>query len=347
MGQLIFNLYGHTVNKKIIIDFDSIIYSLQNYGGASVYWKNIVDRISSDPTFCVKERNTNRRLRGIPAISQADVFHSSHFRICVTKRVKKVSTVHDLTYELGHIKPTIGSRINILERRASYFNADALVCISENTRRDLLSVYPELSGRVPIHVIHHGFTLSIAERGNSVGHIDEPYYLFVGARDGYKNFMNFIKAYYQSRLFSEGIKIVCTGSKFNDFEKYEISKLGISSSVFATGKIGTSALYSLYRNAIALVYVSKYEGFGLPLLEAMNNRCPVIASNISSIPEIASDAALLVNPDDVGSISKALIDMTSAKLREYYRCRGEERAKFFSWEKSAELHKELYKEIVN
>ena len=141
------------------LEFDDVIYSLQRFGGASSYWSEVTSRVVRDPRFQVRRGQPPAISRLLPSLTRADVFHSSHFRVPLRRsRTRVISTVHDMNFELGFVKSGIGAIFNTQERRRSYFTSDALICISESTRTELLSVYPQLQGRCEIRVIHHGLS---------------------------------------------------------------------------------------------------------------------------------------------------------------------------------------------
>jgi glycosyltransferase involved in cell wall biosynthesis len=325
------------------IHFDDIIFSLQSFGGASVYWQEVTARVDRDPRFRTRHHRPSRWARGVPSLSKADVFHSSHFRTHVSRRCRVVSTVHDMNYELGYVQPGAKATINVLERKLSYFTADALICISESTRRELLEVYPALAGRCPIHVVHHGFTPLAATPEDAGAPSAGRYVLYVGARGGYKRFDDCLEGFHLSGLWRDGTRLLCTGSPFNDAETACIAALGLTDHVSAVGKVSSSRLAHLYRHAHCLVYCSTHEGFGLPLLEAMHCGCPVVACNTSCMPEITGDAALLVQPESPGDISRALCDIDARRAD--LVARGHARLDAFSWDKSAEKHMNIYLDI--
>lgn len=328
----------------INIDFDDIIYSLQRFGGASVYWNEITSRVATDPRFIVGHLKASKRSRGIPVFSNAQIFHSSHFRSCLSKKTKVISTVHDLNYELGYLKKGLKSFLNINERKQSYYFADALVCISESTKKELLEVYPSLAQRCPIYVVHHGFTalnsapLDVFDPLKQLG----KYVLYVGGRKGYKNFKNALHGFYESKIWKDGVKMVCTGDIFDEKESGMIKQFNLTQYVISLGKVSEAVLGTLYENAHCLLYTSVHEGFGLPLIEAMNKGCPVITSNVSCMPEVAGGGALLVDPYAIDQIAKNIIDLQNDHLRSEIIKKGQERASFFSWDNSAKLHIDIY-----
>lgn len=330
------------------IEFDNIIYRLQKFGGASVYWHEITSRVRLMNDVDIRESRYYKCIRGVPVISKADVFHSSHFRFSILGKAKNVTTAHDLTYEKGFIAASTGSKLNLYERKFSYFTADAIICISQNTKNDLLEIYPSLKERCPIYVIHHGLNTGLIYNTNKVikNIKDYPYILYVGGRGGYKNFQGALEGYFMSGVWREGVKLICTGNKFTDSELELFVKMGLEEMVICEEHIETKRLYELYKSAYCLLYTSTYEGFGLPPIEAMSCECPVIASNISSIPEIVGDAAILVNPYNYNDISKGILQLQNVNMRNELICKGAFRARQFSWDKSATEHFKVYKEIT-
>lgn len=330
------------------VEFDNIVYALQKSGGASVYWYEITSRISRMNDVLVTESVYHKRLRGIPVISKADIFHSSHFRFSLFGKSKNITTAHDLTYEKGLVANSIGSKLNLYERKLSYFTADAIICISINTQNDLLEIYPSLQGRCPIYVIHHGLNINTTTNtlNEDTNFIDYPYILFVGSRGGYKNFLGALEGYFLSGVWRDGVKLICTGNKFTDKELELFVKMGLERMVICEEHVETKRLYELYKSAHCLLYTSLYEGFGLPPIEAMSCGCPVVASNISSIPEVVGVSAILINPHKYDEISSGILQLQDVNIRNELIYKGKIHAQKFSWDKSATEHFEVYKEIT-
>lgn len=327
----------------INIEFDDLIYALQQFGGASVYWKNIVDRVRADKRFRVSELHPERRWRGMPVHSRADVFHSSHFRTTYMSRAKSATTVHDLTYELGLLGNGFKAKMNIIERKRSYFAADAIICISENTRKDLLEIYPHLARQCPIHVIHHGFTApDFAHQRLPGGLKENEYLLYVGGRKNYKNFNLALRGFVESGVWRDGVKLVCTGSEFTESELQSFRQLGVAQSLISVGLVDEATLFRLYKHAHCLLYTSRYEGFGLPLIEAMSVGCPVIGADVSCIPEVVGNAGILVNADSPDQLARAILDLEICAVRDRFIAEGLLRASRFSWNSSATKHMDVY-----
>jgi len=339
---------------NIKLHFDDIIYQLQPHGGVSTYWQEITSRIVNTNDFEINRTIGSKITRYLPVYTNTQIFHSSYYRIPLGKSAKTVVTVHDFLYEYGYLQ-TLNASINIWQMKLAINRADAIICVSENTKKDLLSLYPKLINHPHIYVVGHGANLKIDETLNlkppnrllDLGTMRKRYILFVGKRLKYKNFQSAIVAFSKSSLPKLGFSMICVGSNFSDMENQFLEKLGVQSNVIALENVTNRELNYLYQNAFALVYPSLYEGFGLPPLEAMNCGCPVIASNISSIPEVVGDAGILINPEDTEAIASALEVLLDDKVRHKYISQGLERAMLFTWEKTAQKHIDIYQYLVN
>jgi mannosyltransferase len=338
--------------------YDDIIYQLQQAGGISTYWKEITARIAKNERFDVFFTKGSRLTRYLPIFSQVNIFHSSYYRLNLSPQTKNVITVYDFLYELGFLK-TVGSPINIFQRKIAIKQADAIICISENTKKDLLSFYPELAHHPPIYVVTLASSFKIINDSNNIINscgkrleslkqaTSGQYILFVGSRISRKNFKAALWGFSNSELPQLGYSMVCTGARFSVNEEKSIQKLGVQNKVFVLEYADDSELNYLYQHAFALVYPSSYEGFGLPPLEAMNCGCPVIAVNTSSIPEVVGEAGILLGQPDVDSIKNALESLLNHEVRRSYINKGLERAKLFSWDRAADQCISIYQSLVN
>ena len=224
----------------------------------------------------------------------------------------------------------------IRNKRHLYNAADAIICVSESSRRDLLRFYPVDEKKT--HVIHHGFAPfanPACEDVNSVRKIN-PYILFVGARGTYKNFMSLLEAYKDSGTAVDYELVAVGGGEFSAIERERINGLGISERVRLIPKASDQVLAEMYRNATLFVYPSLYEGFGFPPLEAMSVGCPVLTANTSCMPEVCGDAPFYFDPGIDGSLGAALQKLLSdssngAALKE----KGYQRAALYSWGQTA------------
>ncbi|MBD2492725.1 methyltransferase domain-containing protein [Nostoc sp. FACHB-280] len=218
-------------------------------------------------------------------------------------------------------------------------HASAYIAISEYTARDLSNCFPEISVE-SITVAHCGvsstFSPAKSEDVNSFKSkygITKPYFILVGAGNGYKNGVLFFQAFSQLAN-SYGFDIVCTGS--GGILAAEFRACTSGSSVYML-QLSDEELATAYSGAMALVYPSKYEGFGMPIVEAMACGCPVITCPNASIPEVAGEAAIYVKDDDVDGMVNALCDIQKPRIRQPLIEAGLVQAQKFSWSKMANI----------
>jgi glycosyltransferase involved in cell wall biosynthesis len=213
--------------------------------------------------------------------------------------------------------------------------ADRIIAISEQTKNDIIKFYNYPSSNIDI--IHHASPFSIEEVNNcNIKNTVGEYVLFVGYRAGYKNFENFCKAMQIVIANNPNLKIVLAGGrKLTTSEKQLIKKCQIIQNIIPYRNISDKRLISLYKHALLLVFPSKYEGFGLPILEAFTCQTPIAISNVSCFPEIAQDAAEYFNPDDINDMAIVISRVIkSDSLRNDLREKGRKRLKDFSWDKT-------------
>jgi glycosyltransferase involved in cell wall biosynthesis len=270
-----------------------------------------------------------------------DILHLTHYESYGLNRTEKPKV---LTY-YDKCNSTYGyNRRNVREQIKCFKSVDAVIAISENTKNDLLSLFdfPEKK----IHVIYLGNDYSPVNY-KLPRIISNDYILYVGGRKGYKNFYLFLEAYkYIVNYYNRELMLVCTGNDFDKNERELIAKYGLNDNI-VVGLFSNSELINLYRYAEAFVFPSKYEGFGLPLLEAMNNLCPIACSNTSCFPEIAGEAAIYFDPDDRDSIVEAILTILSSReVREDLVRLGKNRSALFTWEKTAREHLQLYQSLL-
>jgi glycosyltransferase involved in cell wall biosynthesis len=362
--------------------FDHQIFYMQQYGGISRYFYEIANRIAEAegnkveifaPLY-VNEYFRNDcmvRPQGIKipllprsgrvmaavntAISQlrvrsrgdVDIYHETYYSMadCCPRKAKRVITVYDMIHE--KFAESFPQRDRTREIKAHAIRrADHVICISENTRRDLI----ELVG-IPeekTSVVYLGYSLAMGGDATKPVVGEKPYILYVGQRGWYKNFESLMRAYASSALLKNGFSLVCFGGgAFTARERALMESLKITSSQVMHLSGGDDILAGLYAGAVVFVYPSLYEGFGIPPLEAMSFGCPVVCANTSSLPEVVGDSAELFNPADEADMCKALERVvTSTERANFLIERGRERCKQFSWEKCASETLDVYKRVL-
>jgi glycosyltransferase involved in cell wall biosynthesis len=258
---------------------------------------------------------------------------------------KFMMVVHDtmqcvLTPDGLYDAPGLSSeKLTYLARRAS-----KVICISMATKRDLLQICGGTLNNV--EVIYTGNLFNHAATPILLKNLPSKYLLFVGDRSGRKNFRFFLQAIVPLLKMQSDLKIVCT----RPISKYELDSfnaLGVNASVIFI-EAPDSILKTLYDHAIALVYPSLYEGFGLPVLEAMSVGCPVVTTSMSAIPEIAKDAVIYVDPSDAVSILNGINQVISPDFdRNTYIQKGVYLSRQLSVDVMANHFNNSMRELVN
>jgi glycosyltransferase involved in cell wall biosynthesis len=283
--------------------------------------------------------------RAIAAIAKPEIVHETFYSRARTapRSAKIVTTIHDL---IPQRFPEIFSRSKSYAALMRHVlrRADRAICVSESTRKDLLEMYDIDPDRVS--VVRLASALSLATDGPD--QIETPYFLHVGARYPYKNFDGLIRAFGDARLYRTHKLVTFSSQPLTAEELTAVDRAGVPrSSVVAAGG-DDHMLARFYAGAEALVFPSLYEGFGIPLVEAMHSGCPIATSNTSSMPEVAGDAAIYFDPRDVKSISEAMIRIASSSpdTRSLLIANGKERSKEFSWQRCAAETYRIYSGLI-
>jgi glycosyltransferase involved in cell wall biosynthesis len=270
-------------------------------------------------------------------------------------RVKtaQVFTVYDMIPELITLPASQDDpRVlrTIAEKRRCFERAAALLAISHSTARDIMNVYPHIQAGT-IRVIPLGVDASFFERTPPSPALEKPFFLYVGSRGGHKNFMRLLTAYGQSGLARAfDLQVISPdGTAFSSEETDCIRTFRLESSVHLRNAVSEVELGAAYANAVALVYPSEYEGFGLPILEAMASGTLVATSNTSSMPEVGGDSAFYFDPYDSEAMAETLRHVADLSTAERQRriAQGSARARAFTWEQCQQKTTHVLEELLS
>lgn len=218
--------------------------------------------------------------------------------------------------------------------------ADRVVAMSHFTRGDLLSRFPELCQDVFVcgGGVDAAFLSPETERDEFEFQPVKPYFLYVGSLSPRKNMLNTLRAFKRLENMLPHMFYICSAETWNDAPVMEYVRGHLADRVVTLGRVSDSLLGQLLRHAEAFAYVSLYEGFGFPILEAQACGCPVLTSDRTSCPEVAGAGALTVNPEDEEQIAAALLQLNrSAPLRRKLVASGYANVERYSWESAARL----------
>ncbi len=248
--------------------------------------------------------------------------------------IKSVVTIHDVIYKLyPHYYPFIDRLIYDRKVELSCKKADRIIVTSQQTKSDL-SIYYNVDPD-KIEVVYQSVVMPEvspeAHRANAVKYnLSVPYFLFVGRVEERKNLLNSLKAFKELNKTDTKFYVVGSGGRYKD-ECREYAEANLKDRVVFFENISNAALSSFYKHSIALIFVSHYEGFGIPILEAQMLCTPVITSQYGCFQEIGSVAALYVNPNDVSTITEAMQRVvTDTALRNELTSCGIENIKRFT-----------------
>lgn len=290
------------------------------------------------------------------AAAKVDILHQPAFSAPIFYPGKVVVTVHDL------IAIFFGEEIPFFSRQYfgrwmpfSYRFADHIIAISENTKKDIVSTLriPEDKITVIYEAPPDGFKpvrdparlRAITRKYGTGGR----YLLHIGTLNPRKNLEFLIEVFANLRRQLPDLNLVIAGKPGWYYEGLfkQVKDLGLSSQVKFLGYLPDQDKPALLSGAYAFVFPSRYEGFGLPVLEAMACGCPVVVADLSSLPEVVGDAGILLKPDSKAAWVKALKSLARHELRQQFVVKGLKQAKKFSWQKSAEQTIKVYEKVFN
>ncbi len=261
-----------------------------------------------------------------------DVFIPTYYGPFFIKHLKKpfVLTVYDMIHEKFPAYFPVND-ITVGQKLLTMHAASKIIAISESTKNDILELYPD----IPSQKIEIVYLASSIEKGTVSIKLPKKYLLFVGNRGYYKNFPRFFNAIIPILKKDENLVLFCAGGGAFTYEEIQtFEENGLKSQVIQY-KFKDSELYEIYKNAIAFIFPSEYEGFGIPVLEAMSSECPAILSNVSSLPEIGGDAAIYFDPyDEMDIKNKVESVIMDEELRKNMKEKGLQQSRLFTWEKT-------------
>jgi glycosyltransferase involved in cell wall biosynthesis len=364
---------------SIVYDYQT--FSLQQYGGISRYFCELASRVHRAPGFqarVVAPVHFNDYLRDCDVPQTAlhlpklwktgplfratnqllwpacwgrhspSLIHRTFFApFPASNRVPSVVTIFDMINELFPETFPSSDR-TAANKRLCVERAEHVLCISESTANDLVRLCGVPRERISVTYLGCSDVFADEAPDDEPPPQPRPYLLYVGHRAGHKNFDAMLEAYAGSRqLRTEFDLVVFGGLHFNRAERERIAELHIPQARVIRWSGSDAELARAYRHARALVYPSKYEGFGIPPLEAMSARCAVACSNVSSIPEVVGNAARLFDPNDLQSVLEAMEAVAlNDGLRSNLIAAGLTRSQLFSWDRCADQTLAAYRPLV-
>lgn len=339
------------MNKTLL--YDGIVFNLQSIRGISVLFSEIISRLPRasyelvgfraappatlpDATYTYRAPRLFERYRRATYAGKAEIFHSTYYRLPAERSATVVTTVHDFVYE--RFAPLSRRLVHGVQKRAAIAGADRIICVSESTRRDLLEfVGHEYHDRTVVVPLAAGEAYHPVLRTARL-----PQVLFVGSRGDHKNFGAVVDALASLRDLS----LLCVGGGTFTTDERTLLDRRLPGRYRGAGYISDAELNLEYNRSLCLAYPSLYEGFGIPVLEAMCAGCPVVAVNASSIPEVAGDAAILLERGSAGEIRGAIESLLVVATRDALVARGSARAAGFSWDETYRRTVSVYEELL-
>ncbi len=289
-----------------------------------------------------------------PLLPDAELYHATEHLLMPLRHVPTVLTVHDLIF---HLFPQHHKRLNYWYLNAAMplycRRANAIIAVSQATKRDLVRIYGIDPAKIT--VVHEAAAPQFLPAspaqiawGRARYRLPAQYLLHVGTIEPRKNLNRLLEVVHRLREGGEDVYLVIVGSKGWLYQGFfqRLEELDLSDAVQLPGYIPDADLPVVYSGASLVVVPSLYEGFGLPVLEAMACGVPVVCSNVSSLPEVGADAVHYFDPTNVPAMTDAVLTVwRDEALRETMRQRGLTRAAQFSWARVAEETVAVYEEV--
>lgn len=364
-------------DRLVRVAFDEQIFAIQRFGGISRVFAELAREFESDPShgvelqpiaapvvneYLLRDPDTARQLdvwRGAhwsTTIARslarrrhrgpADIVHSSFYLPRMHKDyegAKRIVTVHDMIPELF---PGTRRRLDFMTMKHAYVQqADHVICVSESTRRDLQTIYPDID--TPVSVVYSGVGDEFSPGLPPVPGLPDEYVLYVGARLDYKDSPTLIKGFAAlAGEFPDLMLVLVGGGSLTKAETQLARELNIIHRVVQVS-LSDADMPHAYANSRAFLFPSRYEGFGLPVLEAMASGTPAVLCDSSALPEVGGEAAVyfrMGDPVDLARVAREVL--TDSSLRDKLVHEGLERARHFSWRITAQRTSDVYRAVV-
>ena len=359
------------------VAFDEQIFAIQPYGGISRMFAELAQQFISEPDLGIQLLPLNAPVINRYALDQPDIrqhlavrdagheyYSLTRYFMRIRPRrgqdivhntfylphglasypgAKRIVTIHDMIPEM---MPETRRRLDFLTLKKHYVQrADHIICVSEATRDDLLEIYPTL--KAPVSVVHHGVHPRFTPDVDSVSQLPSKYLLFVGNRRGYKDADVLFQAFASiTQGFPDLELVLVGGGPLSAYERELLRKLSIEQHTRQVN-LSDADMVGAYAHAEAFVFPSRFEGFGIPALEAMACGTPTVLAAATSLPEVGGEAALYFEPgkseDLAGQLTRILSD---PDLRAVLSEAGMRRAAGFTWHQSAISHVNVYREVL-
>ena len=359
--------------------YDNFIFDLQKAGGISKLWykliKGLQNRNFTNLTYVEGRGNQNifrkelainnrsilkenphslalRKFQKIPN-NGYDIYHSSYYRPLKKKgNTKVVVTVHDFIYEKfsGYIPKIIHGYL----KKRSLRQADAIICVSENTRQDFYRHFPNTS-KNSIHVVYNGVDelFKPIDRSksfyiNGQKFENEKFLLYVGNRGYAKNFEFVLQLMSSTIVKKMNLSLVCVGGgRVSSKELNKLKQLDLIDNIIFLTNLSSTHLNILYNHAFSLLFPSIYEGFGIPIVEAMKASCPIWTTNSSSVKELVGPYyPTSFNPKNWQEAEKAFRKLCNSQTRKKAIEVGLKQSKLFSWDRCIDETIEIYQNLL-
>ncbi|OGU60054.1 MAG: hypothetical protein A2X64_07615 [Ignavibacteria bacterium GWF2_33_9] len=348
--------------KKLLEEFnfnntDEINFKLPIIYSDNKYLKNfqLINTFSlTEKNFPFKKQyikllNSINRNKTVKELNKQDfdIYHPTYFDDYFLNHIKNkpfILTVHDMTNEVVPEYFVFDKRADetIKIKKKLIESANRIIAISENTKKDIMRFCEVDEDK--IDVIYHGLPFDSTESQNESNDLPERYVLFIGQRSKYKNFISYLLSISNILQEDDSLYLVTAGGNpFTEEEQNIIHSLNLSKKIIYKQIDSEEALISFYKHALCFVFPSLYEGFGFPILEAFQCDCPLLASNTSSFPEVAGNAAVYIDPYNQESMENGTKKIIyDENLMQELIKNGREQLKIYSWAETARLTKQAY-----